>query len=152
MKPRRAITAGVTSILVNSSLGCSDAPIQPPPAPPTVPSPPIRVPPPFPAVPNASAIYVGPENLYDAMMYDFGSSAHTRFVLFSDSTFQMQFSSFRFGVVSYDGQYSRTGTAFGFSLLDWGAAGTLRGDTLEIRFGLTARNEGFLDGAYVLSR
>jgi hypothetical protein len=100
---------------------------------------------------------VGPENLYDAFMSYHGSSLPTRYVLFSDSTFQLQFASFRFGVVTSSGRYSRTSTTINFSWVigggpPWDAVGTLRGDTLDIRYSLNMQMSDFIDGAYVLTR
>ena len=169
MKSRGAMTRGLILTLVSASLGCSDistagptyGPLPQPPAPPAAPpaSPPSPVgsPPPFPTVSNANAIYVGPENLYDAFMSHHGSSLPTRYVLFSDSTFQLQFASFRFGVVTSSGRYSRTSTTINFSWVigggpPWDAVGTLRGDTLDVRYSLNMQMSDFIDGAYVLTR
>lgn len=169
MKTRGALTRGPILALVSASLGCSDisnaeptyGPLPQPPAPPAAPpaSPPSPVgsPPPFPTVSNASAIYVGPANLYDAFMSYHGSSVPTRYVLFSDSTFQLQFASFRFGVVTSSGRYLRTNTTINFSWLigggpGWDAVGTLRGDTLDVRYSLNMQMSDFIGGAYVLTR
>ena len=86
-----------------------------------------------------------------------GSSVPTRYVLFSDSTFQLQFASFRFGVVTSSGRYSRTNTTINFSWVigggpPWDAVGTLRGDTLDVRYSLNMQMSDFIDGAYVLTR
>ena len=170
MKSRKTIASGAIIILANASLGCSDLPTAgptygplpqtpaPPTAPPTTPPPsPVGSPPPFPAVSNASAIYVGPEHLYDASISYNGSSLLTRYVLFADSTFQLQFASFRFGVVTSTGQYSRTASTISFSWVigggpPWDAVGTVRGDTLDIRYSINMQMADFIDGAYVLSR
>ena len=155
MTSRSATTCWLMAVLVHASLGCSEAS-------PTRPVygslPPPPAPPPFPAVPNASAIYVGPKNLYDAFLFEVGSSMHSRYVLFSDSTFQFQMSSWRFGVVTSGGRYSRTDTTISFSWVldardpDWNAGGHLRGDTLHVRYSPAMRAVDFIDGAYVLTR
>ena len=170
MKPHGAITRGLITIVATASVGCSDmptagpasGPLPQPPAPPSAPPPtpqpsPVGSPPPFPAVSNASAIYVGPEHLYDVFKAYHGSSLPTRYVLFSDSTFRLQFASYRFGVVTYAGRYSRTDTAINFSWETgggppWDAVGTLRGDTLDIRYSINMLMSDFIDGAYVLTR
>ena len=169
MKSRGAMIRGLILTLVSASLGCSDistagptyGPLSQPPAPPADPpaSPPSPVgsPPPFPAVSNASAIYVGPEHLYDLFITYNGSSLLTRYVLFSDSTFHLQFASFRFGVVTSSGRYSRANTTINFSWVigggpPWDAVGTLRADTLDVRYSLNMQMSDFIDGAYVLTR
>lgn len=165
MKSRGAITRGLIAIAVTGSLGCSDVltagptygPLPQPPAPPVAPPAPVGSPPPFPTVSNASAIYVGPEDLYDRFIPYHGSRLPTRYVLFSDSTFYLQFASFRFGVVTYGGRYSRTETTFNFSWENgggppWDAVGTVRGDALDIRYSIDMLMSDFIDGAYVLTR
>ena len=68
------------------------SPITPPPT-----SGPLQPAPPFPPVGNASAIYVGAEDLYDSYSRLHESRLPTRFVFLSDSTFELQFSSYRYG-------------------------------------------------------
>ncbi|HEX6315909.1 MAG TPA: hypothetical protein VFZ73_13655, partial [Gemmatimonadaceae bacterium] len=132
-------------------------PPAPPVAPPTPAPSPVGSPPPFPVVSNASAIYVGPENLYDRLIFYHGGSLPTRFVLFSDSTFHLQTASFRFGVFAYTGRYSRSDSTFHFTWMNeggppWNALGTVRGDTLDIRYNENMVMSDFIDGAYVRMR
>ena len=100
---------------------------------------------------------MGPEHLYDLFISYHGSSLPTRYVLFSDSTFHLQFASLRFGVVTYAGRYSRTETTINFSWVTgggppWDAVGTLQGDTLHIRYSMNMLMSAFIDGVYVLVR
>lgn len=162
MKRRSATARGLTAALVIASLGCSDQATSglPPgsvPQPPSPAAPPTPAPPPFPQVSNASAIYLGPENLYDQFKSYHGSSLPTRFVLFDDSTFYLQFASLRFGLLTYAGRYSRSDATFRFNWVNesgptWNAQGTQRGDTLDIRYGENMVMSDFIDGAYVLVR
>jgi hypothetical protein len=154
----------VALVALAASLGCSgvssDGPLPDPVAPPGGPPPPITYgsPPPFPAISDAVAIYNGPVGLYDFFSAMHGSSLPTRYVFFRDSTFQMQFASARYGVFSYPGRYSRTEATFTFAWdgsgpgAPWGATGTLRGDTLDIRYNLNMSMSDFFDGPYVLVR
>lgn len=160
---RFAIVALVIGL--TTALGCSDAtgasnPTAPP-SDPNRPSPPPPAtngtPPPFPTVSNA-VIYDGPGQLYDVLIASHGSSLPTRYVLFNDSTFQLQFSSLRFGIFSYAGRYSRANSVITFTwdgwstAGPWGSTGTLRGDTLAVRYNLIMMMTDFIDGDYVRSR
>ena len=100
---------------------------------------------------------MGPEHLYDAFMSYHGASLPTRYVLFADSTFHLQFASFRFGVVTYAGRFSRTDTTFNFSWQNdggapWDAMGIVQGDILHIRYSDNMLMSDFIDGPYVLAR
>ena len=150
------------------SLGCSDLSTQgrqDPTAPPSDPNRPLPPPPAtngpppaFPAVSSSALVYDGPSGLYDELVSYHGSTLPTRYVLFSDSTFQLQFASFRFGIFSYAGRYSRSDTLITFawdgwsSAGPWGSAGALCGDTLVVRYNIVMMMSDFIDGSYVRSR
>jgi hypothetical protein len=135
-----------------------------PTAPPSDPNRPLPPPPatdgPPPAFPTVSdaVIYDGPTPLYDELTSYHGSSLPSRYVLFNDGKFQLQFSSFRFGIFSYTGQYSRTDSLVNFAwdgysaAGPWGSTGTVRGDTLTVRYGMVMMMSDFIDGDYVRSR
>lgn len=130
-------------------------PVSPSPLPPPVrPSPP----PPFPAVPNGTVVYEGPEDLYDFILSYHGSKLPTRYLFFADSTFQLQFASYRFGIFQYAGRYSRSDSVFTFTWEGWstagpwGASATLRGDTLDVRYNDIMNHSDFVDGRYTLVR
>lgn len=135
-------------------------PVVPPPAPQNPPPPPTpRGPPPaFPAVSSDATIYNGPDNLYDFFISNHGSSLPTRYVFFRDSTFHLQFASFRFGVFTYTGRYSQADSLITFSWdgtyagAPWASTGTLRGDILTIRYNMNMVMSDFIDGDYVRSR
>lgn len=151
----------VALVALAVSLGCSggsDGPLSPVPdpvAPPRGPLPPVTygTPPPFPVISDAIAIYTGPEGLYDAFAAMHGSSLPTRYVFFRDSTFRLQFASALFGVLTNSGRYSRTDLTFTFHWdgAEAGATGTLRGDTLDIRYNEKMSMSDFIDGPYVRS-
>ena len=132
-----------------------------PPSDPNRPSPPPPAtngpPPPFPTVSNAE-IYDGPAPLYDELTPYHGSTLPSRYVLFNDGKFQLQFSSYRFGIFSYAGRYSRTDSVITFTwdgwstAGPWGSTGTLRGDTLSVRYNMIMMLTDFIDGDYVRSR
>jgi hypothetical protein len=119
---------------------------------------PIGTPPPFPTVANASAVYQGPENLYDPYIWYHGSRLHSRYVFFSDSTFLLQYASYRFGIFQYPGRFSRTNSNIVFfwqgasTAGPWGSVATVRGDTLDVRYGDLMIHSDFVDGRYVLVR
>ena len=172
MLTRNLITLNARGVLallaIALSIGCSDLSTESerfpvgPPSDPNRPSPPPPAtsgsPPPFPTVSSTAAIYDGPKGLYDELAAYHGSLLPTRYVLFSDSTFQLQFASFRFGIFSYAGRYSRSDSLItyiweGWSTAGpWGATGTLRGDTLAVRYNMIMMMTDFIDGDYVRSR
>ena len=130
-------------------------PVTPPPV-----QPPVQQggPPPFPAVPNGTVIYAGPDDLYDIFRSYHGSKVPSRYLFFAHSTFQLQFASYRFGVFQYPGRYSRKDSLFyftweGWSIPgDWGGGATLRGDTLDVRYNDSMKWNDFFDGRYTLVR
>ena len=162
----RFAMVAVVLIGLTSPLGCADVVgARNPTAPPSDPNRPLPPPPatngpppPFPAVPGAVAIYDGPAGLYNDLVPYHGSSVPTRYVLFSDSTFFLQFASFRFGIFSYTGRYARTDSGITFTwdgsgvAEPWVSTGSLRGDTLTVRYGIVMMMSDFIDGDYVRSR
>lgn len=115
-------------------------------------------PPPFAPAPHAVGVYNGPEGLYDFCIWLHGARVPTRYVLYGDGRFEMQFSSYNYGVFSYTGRYSQNGTVLtfewdGWSVAGpWGASGTLDGDTLHVRYNDVMMWTDFIDGPYVLAR
>jgi hypothetical protein len=150
--------------LIVLSIGCADptksaSPITPPPTlppAPAAPQPAVHPTPPFPPLSHAGVIFTGAESLYDFSIAYHGSHLGTRFVLYDSTTFGLQFSSYNFGFFEYAGHY--TGAASGGLSLTfdendpmWQATGTLRGDSLSVKYSDWAKLDDFIDGVYVRS-
>ena len=162
----RSAMVALVLIALTMPLACSDATgARNPTAPPSDPNRPLPPPPatdgpppPFPTVAGAVAIYDAGAGLYDELIPYHGSNLPSRYVLFGDGTFQLQFSSYRFGIFSYAGRYSRSDSVMTFTwdgwstAGPWGSTGTLRGDTLAVRYNVVMMLSDFIDGDYVLSR
>jgi len=165
MTPKRWLV-GTVAFFVAAATACLDlqGPADPylypvPPSNPVSPLPqpvPQNPPPPFPAVPNTAVIYQGPESLYDSYAWYHGSRVPTRYVFFADSSFQLQFASYRFGIFQYAGRYSRTESVVTFTWEgsggSWETSATLRGDTLDVRYNETMIHSDFVEGRYILVR
>jgi hypothetical protein len=133
------------------SAAAPSAPEAPPPPPPT----PLPPAPPFPALPRAGMIYDGAAELYASLFGFHQSRLASRYVLWDDGTFALQFSSVRWGFFQYPGRYTRADSLITFAFADgstagtWDATGSLRGDTLIVSYSLLMQHSDFLDGAYV---
>ncbi len=138
--------------LLSLSAGCSDA-VQPEPPgiepPVAAPAPPLAARPDFPALARPGKIYnEGAVSIY-------GYPLVSRYVLYQDSTFTLQFSSPKFGMFEYLGRYSRADSVItfdwdGWSIAGpWGATGTLRGDSLDVKYNIIMQLSDFVDGVYV---
>lgn len=153
------------TMLAALSLACVDlgtAPASPAeqpqsPAPPTVPppKPPLQPTPPFPSTTDADVIYVGPDYLYEGL---FGGHVQllSRFVFFSDSSFELQFSSYAHGLFAYPGRFARRDSvltlAFDHYRDDEPTTAILRNDQLDVRYGWRMKWSDFFDGVYVRQR
>lgn len=139
------------------STGCVDETLTLPSAPaPVAPpiAPPIAPPPAFPPLSRSGQIYKGPDSLYDLFAKQHGSSLASRYVLYDGSTFGLQFSSLKYPFFEYLGHYSSVGSVLTFTLdadVSWGATGTLRGDSLIVKYNVWAMWADFMDGVYVRS-
>jgi len=116
------------------------------------------VPPPAPPSPTASrVIYDGPPDLYGAFNSFHNGPLVTRYVLYGDGTFALEFYSPRFGPGVYTGRYKRTDSRIVFdwdgwsTAGPWGAEGTLRGDSLTVTYNTVMMLSDFVDGTYVRS-
>jgi|SRR5687768_3196269 len=135
---------------------CADAtrPTDPPPSPPA--TAPVGPPVPAPVLPPAGPPLSGPGVAYYRVSPSFSSVAvGSRFVLYNDSTFSMDYSA-GFG---YPGKYSRADSEITFRFDDnanhwlgpWLAQGTLRGDSLIVKHNDHMKLDDFEDGTYVRS-
>jgi hypothetical protein len=111
-----------------------------------------RLGPAFPIVEKPGRIFEGVDSPYYAYH---GSKLASRYVLYDDKTFALQYSSWRWGVFEYRGWYSEvdslvTFTWEGWSTAGpWGATGTLIGDSLAVKYNIIMALSDFEDGLYV---
>jgi len=148
------------SALISLSTGCTDStqPVEPP-APPLVsqPTAPSALPPAFPALSRAGVIYEDPGSIYGLFSTYHGSRLASRYILYENGALGLQFSGLRFGFFEYAGKYSRADSLITFSFNDsntagpWEATGTLRGDSLSVRYNIVMGMADFVDGVYVRS-
>jgi hypothetical protein len=91
----------------------------------------------------------------DALYRIGGLSAGSRFALYDDGTFALQFHGVQTTPMEYRGRYTRTESVVefdwdGWSIAGpWGATGTLRGDTLNAKYNIIMILSDFVDGEYV---
>jgi len=152
----------LAALVLPAFAGCSDAtqpvapPAQgtPPGSPPTPPvSPPIGISS-FPALTRSGRIYAAAPGLNELYTQYHGAGLESRYVLYDDHSFALQFVSGRFGVFEYDGSFTGADTLTftwkGWSLAGpWGSEATLRGDTLSVRYNLIMQLTDFVDGTYI---
>ncbi len=87
-----------------------------------------------------------------------GSLLSSRYVLYDDGTFALQYSSANYPFFEYRGTYSADNTNIifhweGWSVAGpWGATGTLTEDYLSVRYNLIMIHSDFEDGTYVRQR
>jgi hypothetical protein len=116
---------------------------------------PVLTPPPFAEPSRPAIVYNEPPaaNYYKPECFVCGGLV-SRYVLYQDGTFDLQFSSVEFGLQSTLGTFSRSD-----SLLDlrfnnpmWQADAILRGDTLGVVYNYYAGDGGFISGTYLRGR
>jgi len=96
-------------------------------------------------------------SLYDNYINYHNGSLSSRYVLYDDSTFALQFQSPRFGSFDYLGRYTRVDSQIIFSwdgwstAGPWGATAVLRGDSLKVSYNVIMMLSGFVGGTYVRS-
>jgi hypothetical protein len=153
---RLSSLAAVLAFLLCLSTGCTDA-VQPDPPPvvPPVVEPPAPVLGDFPALSRPGEIYNEPGGLYSAYVDYHGGTPLTRYVLYQDGTFGLQFLSPRHGFHEFSGQYSRTGLRITLTFDGantagpWLASGILSGDSMAVEYNLVMGLADFIDGVYV---
>jgi len=130
------------ALLISLSIGCADA---------TQPGePPVIVPPVAPPAPRAAVIAT----------YQRLGELSPRYVLLADGYFTLEYDEYRGGVIRYPGTYSRADTVITFKFdisstaytgataySRWEATGTIRGDTLAVKYndGMTWLLTDFMD-------
>jgi len=147
MKNRVTVVAAITAVCVTLT-GCRESrlPLEPtvtvpggPVAPPTAPG--------FPPVTGPAAIYprITPSSF----------PGESRYVLYEDSTFALQYLRADRGGFEYRGRYSRADPVIVFDFNDsnlagpWQALGAVRGDSLVVRYNDVMSLADFEDGVYV---
>ena len=120
-------------------------PVAPPP-------PPLLPAPAFPELTRPGEIYNAPDDLYDFWSQYYGGKVASRYVLYDDGSFGLQFSTRRIGVFEYTGRYARKDSSIAFTFLTRqgppSATGTLRGDSLSIAY-TPSDWDNIVDGVYV---
>ena len=111
----------------------------------------------FPALSRAGEIYweAGAPYGDPASLQNHNGMLMSRFVLYNDGTFALQFMSGRVGFFDYKGSYVRADASVGFTWEGWstagpwGATGTVRGDTLHVAYNNIMMLSDFVDADYV---
>jgi len=105
----------------------------------------------FPAVSPPARIYVA----VDSPLYPIhGSPLASRYVLYDDGTFALQYSSANYPFFEYRGAYKEANALITFewegwsTAGPWGATGSLSDDSLTVRYNIIMQLSDFEDGVY----
>ncbi|HXG69857.1 MAG TPA: hypothetical protein VNJ04_04505 [Gemmatimonadaceae bacterium] len=108
----------------------------------------------FPPPAAGGVIYRASDSLYGSSTYH-GSRLGSRFILYGDGTFALQFSSKNHPFFEYLGRYvavdSMLSLTFNADNGKWTATATLQSDSLAVRYSAVALMDDFVDGVYVRS-
>ena len=108
----------------------------------------------FPDPTRSGRIYAAAPSMDELYTKFLGVSTNSRYVLYDDSTFALEFVNSRYGAFAYAGRFTRTDSRITFiwegwsTAGPWGAEGTLRGDSLSVRYNLIMQLTDFIDGTY----
>ena len=108
--------------------------------------------PPFPAISRPAQIFEGVDSPYYSMH---GSPLASRYVLYDDKTFALQYSSAKYSFFEYRGTYTSVDDVITFewegwsTAGPWGATAKLSGDTLDVRYNIIMVLSDFADGLYI---
>lgn len=150
---------GVLVALTVLAAACGDtrspiAPAPPPPAAqltPTDPGP-NTFEPSFPSVPESARVYVAASWPYNPIH---GSQLASRYVLYDDGSFALQYSSANYPFFEYLGRYFGADGDFSFQFDAWNLAGpweaaaTVTEETLTVRYNIIMQLADFEDGVYL---
>jgi len=107
----------------------------------------------FPALSKPGQIYLGSESLYDFYFNSHGGHLLSRYILYDDGTFTLQYVSPRWGFFEYKGWRALAGSTisleFNANTPTWHADATLIGDVLAVKYNLDMQFSDFVDGEYV---
>lgn len=161
-----AVRCGALVALLVFATACSDSGSPAAPtskADSTDPRPSTRTPPspsnpasvPFPEVSRPARVYVAVSSPYYPMH---GSPLASRYVLYDDGTFALQYSSANYPFFEYRGTYAEADTDIRFNWEGWSVAGpwgataSVAGDSLTVRYNLIMQLSDFEDGVYIRTR
>ena len=158
--PAHMLLTAMVVVLMTSCADRSPDPLQPvtppvqPPTPP--PAPPPSLPPGFPAVTRPADVFKAPYGVFQQYESYHGGELASRFVLYDDSTFALQFSSPRWGFFEYPGRYVSAGEKidlkFDANAGAWRATAMLQGDLLAVKYNLDMSLSDFIDAVYMRAR
>jgi len=142
-----ALVALLTLITACADMDTPTSPTATPPMSPPQPVSPVESPRAFPPVSRPARIYVGVEAQLNPMH---GSPLASRYVLYGDGTFALQYSSANF--FEYRGTYEEINAVVAFywdACCGWGATGLLSNDALSVHYNERMEYSDFLNGVYI---
>ena len=109
---------------------------------------PSAAPPGFPAVTRPARVYVGIDSPTYAMH---GGPLASRYVLYDDGSFALQYASANYPFFEYLGTYTEANSLIKFLDKDagWEATVSPRGESISVRYTLLMQHSDFLDGVYI---
>lgn len=143
-------------IAMSLAMGCSDATAPVAPVSPTLTAPTLTPPAPenaFPPLTHPGSIYVEEGPIYQ-WYYQSQGSIISRYVLYDDGTFSLQFSSATYGSFEYKGTYSISSNLVQFAFADrdsagpWNATADLGTDEFSVTYNDIMGWADFVDGKY----
>lgn len=125
------------------------------PTPPALPSAAFPNPPAFPGVSRPAQVYVEGDSIYAFAYAYHASRLQSRYVLYDDGSFSLQFSSLKFGFFQYPGTYLRSGSGILFLFRDsnvggsWAADAKFSGTSMQVNYNAIMVGADFNNGLYV---
>jgi hypothetical protein len=154
----RAVLIGALLSVVMGPIACTDAAQPAAPLTSAHPAPSsdggYEAAPAFPAPSRHAQIYVEGEPVYAFMYPHYGCKVASRYVLYDDGSFALQFSSVH-GFFEYVGIFGKADSAVELLFRDasragsWDAAGTIQGDSLRVKYNVIMVGSDFNNGLYV---
>lgn len=108
----------------------------------------------FPRLARPGKVYVAPVDLYDEYFTYHHGPLSSRYVLYDDGTFSLQFLSNRFGFFEYLGRHTLEGATLKLLFSDdprWDAVATLEAGRLTVQYNVIMMLSDFVDGVYELA-
>jgi hypothetical protein len=143
-----AVSLAATCVACGSDV--SDPIVAPMPTVPTTQPSPVTD---FPVLTHSGTIYGEQDDLY-AIYWPNQGRLTSRYVIYDDGTFELQFVSAVRGFFTYAGTYSRSGAdvVLDFSDSDtagaWNGMATLSGDQMSVKYSVIMMMADFVDGIY----
>jgi len=107
----------------------------------------------FPALAHPGTIYGEQDGLY-ASFFPSQSSLISRYVVYDDGSFELQFISGTRGFFSYAGTYTKSGADLTLNFADgdsagpWDGTATLSGDQMNVKYNSVMMLADFIEGVY----